>query len=245
MLPGDDIRKVKGIKTVTPQTTKLFKGFQEDNLDLVRLPETFFSQILPLINSLTQLRLLLYFFWHIEQQESSIRLLKYSDLSSDPTLMAMINTETTLREDLETLVRLGILLEAQLPGEQERIYFINGPQGRAAVKAIEDDQWNNTDVERKPIQLTDQQPNIYGLYEENIGPITPLIAEILKEDEKTYPEAWIKEAIEIAVKRNARNWKYVQAILERWQVEGRGNEQNRRNDSQDPSRYRRSWLGKK
>jgi len=245
MLPGDNIRKVKGIKAVTPESTKLFKGLQEDNLDLVRLPEPFFSQLLPLIKSLTQLRLLLYFFWHIEQQESNIRFLKYSDLTSDPTLMAMIGTEKTLREDLEIIVGMGILLEAQLSREQELIYFINGPQGRAAVKAIEDGQWQNTDVERKPIQLTDQQPNIYGLYEENIGPITPLIAEILKEDEKTYPEAWIKEAIEIAVKRNVRNWKYVQAILERWQNEGRGNEQNRRNDSQDPSRYRRSWLGKK
>ncbi|MDF1519217.1 MAG: DnaD domain protein [Brevefilum sp.] len=230
---------------MTPQSTKLFKGFKEDNLDLVRLPEPFFSQILPLINSITQVRLLLYFFWHIEQQENNIRFLEYSDLSSDPTLMAMIGNETTLREDLETLVSMDILLEAQLSGKKELIYFVNGPQGRAAVKTIEDGQWKNTDVERKPIQLTDQQPNIYGLYEENIGPITPLIAEILKEDEKTYPEAWIKEAIEIAVKRNVRNWKYVQAILDRWQNEGRGNEQNRRNDSQDPSRYRRSWLGKK
>jgi len=245
MLPGDNIRKVKGIKAVTPQSTNVFKGFQEDNLDLVRLPELFFSQLLPMIDSITQLRLLLYFFWHIEQQDSNLRFLKYSDLSSDPALIEMIGTETKLKEDIETLVTMGILLEAPLSGEQELIYFINGPQGRAAVIAIEDGQWKGIDVERKPIQLTDQPPNIYGLYEENIGPITPLIAEILKEDEKIYPEAWIKEAIEIAVKRNVRNWKYVQAILERWQNEGRGNEQNRRNDSQDPSRYRRSWLGKK
>jgi hypothetical protein len=62
-------------------------------------------------------------------------------------------------------------------------------------------------------------------------------------DEATYPNAWINEAIEIAVKRNARNWKYVQAILERWQKEGRGNGQYRRDDSQDPESYRKSWLG--
>jgi len=230
---------------VTPQRSKYFNGFKEDELTLVRLPEAFFSKLLPMIDSLTQLRLLLYFFWHIEQQESSLRFLKLTDLFSDPTLVDMIGTEIRLQEDLEALINMGILLKASLPGEEEAIYFINGPQGRAAVQAIEDGQWKETVSERKPIQLTDQQPNIFGLYEENIGPITPLIAEILKEDEKAYPEAWIKEAVEIAVTRNVRNWKYVQAILERWQNEGRGNEQNRRNDSQDPSRYRRSWLGKK
>ncbi|MDY6846790.1 MAG: DnaD domain protein [Chloroflexota bacterium] len=230
---------------MTPQRANLFTGFQEDNLTLVRLPEKFFSQLLPMIDSLTQLRLLLYFFWHIEQQESSLRFLKFKDLLSDPTLMAMIGTEIRLKEDLEALVNMGIILKASLPGEEQAIYFINSPQGRAALKAIEDGQWKETLSERKPKQLRDQQLNIFGLYEENIGPITPLIAEILKEDEKTYPEAWIKEAIEIAVTRNVRKWKYIQAILERWQNQGRGDEQNRRNDSQDPSRYRRSWLGKK
>ena len=230
---------------MTPQRSNFFTGFQEDNLNLVRLPETFFSQLLPMIDSLTQLRLLLYFFWHIEQQESSLKFLKFKDLFSDPTLVDMTGTEIRLKEDLEALVNMGIILKASIPGEEKTIYFINGPQGRAALKAIEDGQWKATVSRRKPIQLTDQQPNIFRLYEENIGPITPLIAEILKEDEQIYPEAWINEALEIAVTHNVRKWKYVQAILERWQNEGRGNEQNRRNDSQDPSRYRRSWLGKK
>jgi DnaD/phage-associated family protein len=81
------------------------------------------------------------------------------------------------------------------------------------------------------------------MYEENIGPITPLMADVLKQDELTYPDVWISDAIEIAVTRNARNWKYIQAILNRWQSEGRGHEQNRRDNSQDPESYRKSWLG--
>jgi DnaD/phage-associated family protein len=222
-----------------------FGGFLEDNLSLVRLPEAFFTQLLPEIESITQLRLLLYFFWHIEQQQGSLRYLKLVDLTSDPALANMVGDEKKLKDSLKELLSMGVVLEASPPGEKEKLYFINGPQGRAAVQSITKGEWQPGTRERKAIQLTEQQPNIFELYEENIGPITPMMAEILKDDEKTYPDPWIEQAIEIAVTRNVRNWKYVQAILERWQKEGRGDEQNRRDDSQDPSRYRESWLGRK
>jgi DnaD/phage-associated family protein len=124
-------------------------------------------------------------------------------------------------------------------------YFLNTPQGRAAVTAIEQGEWQGDQGDRQPIHLVGDQPNIFKLYEENIGVITPMMAEILKDDEATYPASWIKEAIRIAVARNVRTWKYVQGILKRWQKEGYGNEQDRRYDPQDPERYRQSWLKRK
>lgn len=63
--------------------------------------------------------------------------------------------------------------------------------------------------------------NLYSWYEENIGPITPIMAKLLKEAEEQYPEEWLREAFQIAVEREARNWSYVKAILERWHREGR------------------------
>jgi DnaD/phage-associated family protein len=92
------------------------------------------------------------------------------------------------------------------------------------------------------VQLTGTPPNIFKLYEDNIGPITPMMAEILKADEAEYPPDWIEEAIRSAVAHNARSWKYVQAILKRRQKEGHRDEQHRRNDSQDPESYRERWL---
>lgn len=221
-----------------------FDGFSEDSLELVRLPETFFTQLLPVIEDLSQLRLLLYMFWHLEQQQSKIRYFRLADLASDPALVRMTGSKEQLEHALTCLVELGVVLKAELAWMDETYYFINSPQGRAAVHAIDTGQWQESDSDRKPIHLTGEQPNIFKLYEENIGPITPMMAEVLKADEADYPLPWIEEAILIAVTRNARNWKYVQAILERWQKEGRGNEQNRRDDSQDPGSYRESWLGR-
>jgi len=59
------------------------------------------------------------------------------------------------------------------------------------------------------------------LYEQNIGALTPLIADELRDAEQTYPAKWIEEAIKIAVENNTRRWRYVSAILERWRLEGK------------------------
>ncbi|MDY6867355.1 MAG: DnaD domain protein [Chloroflexota bacterium] len=226
------------------ETLPSFGGFSSENHDLIRLPGAFFTQLLPVIDDLSQLRLLLYFFWHLEQQESKVRYFKWGEMVADPALVRMVGGEKTLKKALQALVEYGAVLEANLEWMNERYYFINGPQGRAAIDAIQRGEWQGSTTDRPAIQLTEEQPNIFKLYEENIGAITPMMAEILKQDEADYPSAWIEEAIRIAVKRNARNWKYVQAILNRWQKEGRGNGQNRRDDSQDPGSYRESWLGK-
>jgi DnaD/phage-associated family protein len=154
----------------------------------------------------------------------------------------MLGDKHALETALERLVSLGVLLKAQIPDEDEPLFFLNSQQGRAALEAIEKDQWQSPAPGTKPIHLIPDQPNIFKLYEQNIGAITPMMAEILKEDETRYPGEWIAEAIRIAVTRNIRNWKYVQAILQRWQKEGRGHEQNRQDDSQDPDSYRESWL---
>ncbi len=61
---------------------------------------------------------------------------------------------------------------------------------------------------------------ISKLYEENIGVLTPVAAERLKDIAERYPPGWFGEALNDAVARGARNLKYIEAILERWKVEG-------------------------
>lgn len=221
-----------------------FDGFQTEKSGLIRLPESFFRSLLPILDDINQLRLLLYLFWHQEQQESKIRYFRLRDLETDPALIQMVGDESALQNALSALVAYKAVLRAELTWMNETYYFINSPQGREATAAIEQGEWQDVGSAGKPIHLSEEAPNIFKLYEENIGVITPMMAEILKEDETIYPALWIKEAVEIAVTHNARNWKYIRAILDRWQKEGRGDEQNRRNDTQDPDSYRKSWLGK-
>ena len=63
---------------------------------------------------------------------------------------------------------------------------------------------------------------MFELYEQNIGMMSPMIADALLEAEEMYPEEWIEDAIEEAVVQNKRSWRYISRILERWELEGRG-----------------------
>jgi DnaD/phage-associated family protein len=63
--------------------------------------------------------------------------------------------------------------------------------------------------------------SIFQIYESNIGPLTPMIADALEDAEKTYPREWIVEAIALAVQNNKRNWRYCETILKRWQADGK------------------------
>jgi len=66
-----------------------------------------------------------------------------------------------------------------------------------------------------------ERPNIFQLYEQNIGLLTPLLASQLEDAADHYPVDWIEAAFTEAVQRNKRNWKYISAILQRWETEGR------------------------
>ncbi len=57
--------------------------------------------------------------------------------------------------------------------------------------------------------------DVFKVYEQEFGTLTPLIADAVQDDIDTYSAEWVAEAMEIAVLRNKRNWKYVQGILRR------------------------------
>lgn len=75
--------------------------------------------------------------------------------------------------------------------------------------------------EAKNIQVEVERPNIFVLYEQNIGLLSPLIAEELKDAADQYPPEWIEAAFREAVQQNKRKWSYIRAILRRWETEGR------------------------
>ena len=70
-------------------------------------------------------------------------------------------------------------------------------------------------------EVSTSSNNIFKTYEQNIGLLTPIISETLKDAENEYPEEWINEAFEICVAQNKRSWAYAETILKRWKTEGK------------------------
>lgn len=78
--------------------------------------------------------------------------------------------------------------------------------------------------------------NAFALYEQEIGPITPFIADAIGDelDSKT-PYDWIKRAIEIAAQNNARSWAYIAAILKNWKEHGFEDKRKKSNNGKQPA----------
>jgi len=146
--------------------------------------------------------------------------------------------EAQLNQSLDLAVRRGTLLEVPVNLEGvDLLYFLNSPKGRAAVQAIERGEWRLSGEGLMPVEVVPESVNIYRLYEENIGPLTPLIADSLREAEENYPDEWIEEATRLAVENNARSWRYIAAILSRWQEKGKDERKDRRDTEKARRRY--------
>ncbi len=221
-----------------------FKGFPEGKVRLVPVPGTFFNELLPAIDHLGELKILLYTFWRMDRMEGTFRYLQRKDYIEDTTFMHGLGETTeeaqsALDEALERIVQRGVLLPAQMETEEGSLtyYFLNSPRGRAAVQAIVNGEWRPTTDQQVPATLDLEQPNIFRLYEEHIGPITPMLAESLKDAEQSYPAIWVRDAIRLAVENNKRSWRYIEAILSRWKEQGRDERKNRRDSEKARRRY--------
>ena len=224
-----------------------FDGYPAGEANLTPVPGLFFRELLPQIDDLNELKVSIYVFWRLYQKEGAFRYLQLEDFLDDEAFIAGIeirngSKEEIIQEALDACVQRGSLLSVQVTTGRFHpvLYFINSPRGRAAVQAIHDGQWRPNEEPRIPLNLSLERSNVFQLYEEHIGPLSPMIAEALKEAEETYPYSWIEEGVRIAVERNKRNWRYVAAILERWQQEGRDERTNRR-DSEEARRRYAEW----
>jgi DNA replication protein len=196
-----------------------FDGFTSSET-FTPIPDSLF-RLLGEIDDIDELKVTLYVLWRIDHMDGPFRQICRSEMLEDAAFMKNLPI-ARLDSGLEKAVQRGMLLKVE--NSDGGFYFLNSPRGRAAADALRTGNWRGSVTASQPPR---EIPNIYKLYEENIGPLTPLIADTLKDAENSYDAAWIAEAIELSVKRNVRNWKYIEAILHRWKEEGRADKQNR------------------
>lgn len=214
-----------------------FNGFPAGKIEYIKVPEQFYRDLLPKIDHLAELKVTLYVIWVLNQKSGNNLAVRESEIAADVNFMTGLSplqgqARLDLEEGLSKAVERGSLLKAAyMEGDQEMtLYFLNSPKGRAAWSALRRGEWHPTyDPNTLAVAvMTPEKENIFKQYESNIGPLTPLMADALKDAENTYPQEWIEDAIQIAVERNVRNWRYIEAILKRWQQGGREAQETRR-----------------
>lgn len=206
---------------------KKFPGFLTTSDSFTGIPENFFRDVLPQIDDLNLLKLCLYILWKANttgdfSQAFSTDIVLLDRILADSFERKGEDERSFIHSLLEKAADSEYLLKSKEgPGGQIH-YFINCEDGRKALKK------SGKKGTGSAVTLEQVKPNIYKLYEENIGPLTPLIADALKDAESDYPLEWITEAIQIAVKNNVRRWRYIEKVLDRWQKEGRNGTDRKR-----------------
>jgi DnaD/phage-associated family protein len=197
----------------------IFTGFSTDNL--IGLPPEFLSQVVPAITLPSELKVTLHIFYRLSRQRGSPRYISWDQLAHDQVLCRSLRAISTLRpveelldEGLHAAVQRGTLLHLPLPGDGRLLnwYLVNTAANRAWVARQQQEHAPLTPNAPAP----EERPALLTLYEQHIGVITPLILDELREAEERYPYPWIEAAMREAVQANARSWRYVRKILERW-----------------------------
>jgi len=231
---------------------KQFTGFPA-RMQFTPVPNLFFSRLLPQISDMAELKTTLHILEILYHKRGYPRFVTYKELLANKSLMSSLSQITkpadeVLRNALGMATKRGTILHITLDkdGKGEDIYFLNTESDRQVIAKIQNGELRlpGLKAERQAYIETEELPDIYTLYEQNIGMLTPMIAEELREAERLYPETWVRDAIKEAVNQNKRKWRYIAAILEHWSTEGRGNGTYRRDFKKaDPDKYIKGRYG--
>jgi DNA replication protein len=226
-----------------------FQGFPA-KADYTSVPNAFFSSLLPEIDDVAELKTTLHVIAALYRKKGYPRFVSFNELLGNAALMGSLKglgepLEEVLRRALGMAAGRGTLISLTLEKDRE-VYFLNDESGRQATAKMESGELKPGGLKagRKPDVPAEEMPDIFTLYEQNIGMLTPMVADELREAEKLYPLEWLRDAIREAALHNKRNIKYISKILENWSVEGRSDGTYQRNSQKaGPDKYFKGKYG--
>jgi DNA replication protein len=232
---------------------KQFEGFPA-RMQFTPVPNLFLSRLVPQIDDINELKTTLHLFRIVYTRRGFPQYVTRSEMLADSGLAESLKAadgafEEILDSSLDKAAGRGTVISIEFGTDEtvEKVYLVNTEKNREAAEKITTGEIElsglsvNT-VRRLPGE-TEQLPDIFTLYEENVGMLNPMIAEWLKEAEKLYPGSWIRDAIKEAVSLNKRNWRYIDRILENWAAEGRDDGAHRRDSKTGTAKYGKQKYG--
>ncbi len=203
-----------------------FSGFP-DRVHSIPAPAPLFGQLLEQIDDLAELKCFLRVVGLLQQKKGYPRSVTLREALADRTLAAALGNADTIAAALDACARRGTLAMAiiEREGDEERLYALNTERDRLALSRTASEAiivgYSQTQPAPEPWDASIDRPNIFALYEANIGMLSPMLADELKEAEALYPMNWIEDAFREATAQNVRNWRYIARILESWEREGK------------------------
>ena len=207
----------------------IYKGFPR-KVRYVPIPAPLLESLLEEIDDLAELKCTLRVIAMLHVKKGHPRFVTLGELQADRTLTRSLGQDgdsasQSIEQGMAKAVRRGTIAVASVEesGARQQLFTLNTEVNRTTLEKIAE---GATQVSPLPVSEPwvepEDTPNIFALYEQNVGMLSPMIADELREAEELYPVEWISEAIREAVGLNKRSWRYISRILERWEHEGRG-----------------------
>lgn len=198
-----------------------FEGFVAGG-ETVRIPSQLFVELLPAIEDEAELRVTLYALYAIGRQAWT-RPVRGSELTAAAPLaraLAAHGGPEAVAPALERAAARGTLLTAPLD-DGDTFYLANNEAGRRAMARVRSGATAVTGARVRAAATQRTTSTAVEAYEQEIGLVTPAVAEALAAAGERYPDEWVVEALRVATRHNARSWAYAEAILQRWEREGK------------------------
>ncbi|RLT28108.1 MAG: DnaD domain protein, partial [Chloroflexi bacterium] len=206
-------------------TSAPFEGFVAGGA-AVTLPAQLLTELLPAIEDDAELRVTLYACYAIGRARGALRAVRASALANEGPLLRALERDVrgvraAFEVGLNAAIARGTLLACGLD-DGDTLVLVNNEAGRRALPRIESGalavpgaaapmRAANLERPARPAQV----------YEQEIGVLSPSVADALARASERWPEEWIVDALRLAATRNARSWRYAEAVLERWETEGK------------------------
>ena len=200
-----------------------FQGFIK-GVRYIPVPTPVFGELLEEIKDINELKIVLRIIRLLHDKKGLERYVTLDELLADRVLAISLDfsdigeRRTQILQALEISHTRNIFIRVDGKNKSPSLYYLNTEFERQTVGNVPNLE---PQLEFDPWESVGDRPNIYSLYEQNIGILTPIVAEKIGEAEQRYRLGWIEEAISEAVSLNSRNWRYISRILERWETEGK------------------------
>lgn len=221
-----------------PSTTSsgAFEGFRAGQRAQA-IPVQFFTEVLPEIADPDELRVTLYALYALGRPGRQPAL-RVSELVAEVPLVQVYGdrTATVVPAALEAAAARGVLLRVALE-DGDALVLVNNDGGRRLrdrIVAGSEEVPGARPAARISVAPVSRPAEAY---EQEIGTLSPSVAAALAEAEGTYPPGWIVDALREAGRQNKRSWAYAEAILRRWQAEGRSDEVTTGDSGRQPDPY--------
>jgi len=191
-------------------------------------PNLVFGKLLNQIDDINDLKFILRIIWMINQIKRVPKYLTIEEIMADKIVHAIISTKSDIAMHATCLSmiknpqfsNLLICHEIDTSKSTSTVVAFNTTRNKTMLNKTQ--QLDKSDSVFQPDgDVSAESPNIFKLYEDNIGTLNPIIADELKIAETTYPNSWITSAFKESVLRNKRSWNYIKTILENWHREGK------------------------